>query len=324
VSGGLPSLYGGWLTELLAGPIPDETAATCETCAMCGTGGGSSQSFRPDLKCCTYVPELPNFTVGRILSAAQSDGHGRATVVDRIRSGVCVTPLGLGRPPALERRYLDRTSERFGHDSELRCPHYDVATGGCGIWRNRTAVCATWFCKHSRGAVVLHFWELARDLLRVVEKELAHWCIAGAELDDRGGWGAWLGREEEFYVECGRLAGEQTWSSVLARSGSELRALARQLQHAFQQLMSFEVPERLERKPATVFHRAPDGRVTVSTYSGLDPLSLPPALFNALGYFDGRPTDDALDAIRSGERLRLSSRLVRKLVDFEILGPASR
>jgi hypothetical protein len=60
----------------------------------------------------------------------------------------------------------------------------------------------------------------------------------------------------------------------------------------------------------------------VATYSPYDPLELPRRLFDALGYFDGRPTQDALRRIRDECCLRLQPALVRRLVDFGVLVPA--
>ena len=74
----LPHLYARWTAELLAGPIPREERATCENCAMCAPPGEEddpqSHVFDPATKCCTYVPDLPNFLVGRILSPDDSSG----------------------------------------------------------------------------------------------------------------------------------------------------------------------------------------------------------------------------------------------------------
>src|SRR5947209_14647397 len=88
----LPPLYAAWMDQLLAGSIPEETEATCSDCAMCTTGSGQASVspffFDPRTKCCTYIPQLPNFLVGRIL--ADDDpafAAGRATVEARLRTG---------------------------------------------------------------------------------------------------------------------------------------------------------------------------------------------------------------------------------------------
>src|SRR5438034_10877336 len=83
----LPPLYAAWMDQLLAGPIPPESEATCHDCAMCNQGteasspNGPGYYFSPQTKCCTYLPELHNFLVGRILSDDDpASATGRATV----------------------------------------------------------------------------------------------------------------------------------------------------------------------------------------------------------------------------------------------------
>ena len=80
----LPPLYHRWVTGMLADQIPRETLATCASCAMCVTPQGavpnSIYTFDPDLKCCVYLPILPNFLVGRILADPRN-----AAGVDSVR-----------------------------------------------------------------------------------------------------------------------------------------------------------------------------------------------------------------------------------------------
>src|SRR5262245_36081364 len=91
---GLPPLYQRWVRELLDGPVPRETEATCDNCAML-VEGGVAAGFNTDTKCCTFLPELHNFLVGAIL--ADDDpafATGRASVRARVARRVAVTPLG--------------------------------------------------------------------------------------------------------------------------------------------------------------------------------------------------------------------------------------
>src|ERR1044071_4316862 len=97
MSSPLPPLYAVWVDELLGGPIPPETDATCNDCAMLPKNGeehnGSVVFFDPHTKCCTYIPTIPNYLVGRMLEDPQQ-APGRTTAEKRIRAGVEVTPLG--------------------------------------------------------------------------------------------------------------------------------------------------------------------------------------------------------------------------------------
>jgi hypothetical protein len=77
------------MAELLGGIIPRESRASCDNCAMCAVGGAGQQSaprayfFDPLVKCCSFVPDLPNFLVGGILSDADPAG----LVETRLKSG---------------------------------------------------------------------------------------------------------------------------------------------------------------------------------------------------------------------------------------------
>src|SRR5215467_14532461 len=122
----LTPLYKRWMDDLLGGPIPRESRATCDDCAMCRKPGdeaaSDNQFFDPAIKCCSIVPVLSNFLVGGILlqeTDADSE-HGRASVLHRIAEGVEVTPRGLGQP-ALFRLVYDN-SDAFGRSRKLRCP----------------------------------------------------------------------------------------------------------------------------------------------------------------------------------------------------------
>lgn len=186
----LPPLYARWMDELLPGPIPAETEATCDDCAMCAKTGDTQSTpsgyyFDPSVKCCTYFPDLPNFIVGMILADEGPGGEaGRRSIQARFESNVPVTPLGIGRSPAEAFQYqLTAEAGAFGRNPDLRCPHYvEVGTGQCGIWKYRNSVCATWFCKHVRGRVGHRFWKTVQQLLAHVEMDLMHWCIAESDL----------------------------------------------------------------------------------------------------------------------------------------------
>jgi len=355
----LPPLYAGWMAELLAGPIAEETEATCSDCAMCDKGAkpASASEFFYDsrTKCCTYVPGLANFLVGRIL--ADDDpafAKGRASVESRLQARVAVTPLGLGQPPTFALLYDKTVPASFGHSRALRCPHYLEQEGGlCGVWRHRAAVCTTWFCKYVRGAVGQAFWRALHRLLSGVEQSLSRWCViqldVGPEalaklfpmprqagtpdmmdwrsLDGivdpavyRSLWGRWLGRETEFYEECARLVGSLRWQDVVAIGGPDIQIFARLVLDAHARLAAEEIPERIKIGKLTVI-AANQASSCVSGYSGSDPLDLPRALMEVLPHFDGRPTGEALRDIRTAAGIAVDPALVRKLVDFEILVP---
>ena len=353
----LPTLQGRWVAELLGAPIPAETNATCDECAMCAPGGAASAGpsfFAPDVKCCSYLPSLPNFLVGRILDDAGDDAPtGRQTTLARLDARIGATPLGLAQTPAYQLVYLG-SGPAFGRSRKLLCPHF-TDDARCSIWRHREATCTTWFCKHVRGAVGERFWQgTLRPLLGAVERQLARRCVleldlgvpalerlhaqrrSGADpldaeeldgtVDDeawRATWGAWAGREREFFVECGRRVERLSWDDVLALGGQDVRALARLVRAAHADLVDGELPGRLCAGPFETAAMDGDTRRIV-TYSKHDPLDLPRQVLDVLHHFDGRPRAEVARSLAEEEELQLDDVLVRRLVDFDILIPAVR
>src|SRR5581483_886405 len=184
--------FDGWLHDLLGGPIPAETNATCDSCAMIVAGDTSGApladaGYNAETKCCTYLPELWNFLVGRVLlDDSPEAARGRATVEARLDSGVAVSPLGLRRDTAYRVLYATGGESIFGHAKAMRCPHYLHEEGGlCGVWRHRESTCATWFCKYVRGSVGRTFWMHLHQLLRFAEQSLAGWALLELGLEPR-------------------------------------------------------------------------------------------------------------------------------------------
>ena len=352
----LPPLYAAWMDSFLTGPIPNETASTCNNCAMLppvdATSDANGTYFNPKTKCCTYLPNLPNFLVGRILCDDEfTSGAGRQSIEERMRAGVAVTPLGLGDTAPQALIYSAGAAAGFGRSESLLCPHY-VADGGgqCGVWRNRNSVCVTWFCKHLRGATGKAFWVALQQMLATTERELAAWCVSELDVGDQtlgalfpplkaSGkaaltadaldgkiskdqylqlWGAWAGREAEFYRECARLVNALSWADVQRLCGPTLRIQARMAKVAHESLLSTKVPSRLKLNTLKII-KIQTKSIRLDTYSNLDPLDVPKALLKALPHFDGRPVDEILAEVAQDENLQLTTPLVRKLVDFAIL-----
>lgn len=353
----LPPLYAPWIADLLDGPLPHEAAATCEACAMWPAPGeppATGLFFHADTKCCTYVPQIPNFLVGRILDDGDPAlAPGRASVERRIDARLGVTPVGLVRPPVQALLYQHGASAGFGRATSLRCPHYRADAGGaCGIWRHRNGVCSTWFCKHGRGATGGRFWQALEQLLAIVERDLARWClleigveagvlarllprgvdrgVAGVSLDAgeldgtvpeaayRALWGSWQGRERELFRRAAALVNDLRWADVARIGGAGVAAFARVVVDAHERHGDNGIPARLVVGPFRVV-TARRERVAVVTYSPYDPLELPRLLVDVLPYFDGRPTAEALRRIRRERRINVQPDLVRRLVDFGVL-----
>ncbi|HEY7123769.1 MAG TPA: hypothetical protein VH540_07425 [Ktedonobacterales bacterium] len=354
----LPPLYETWMTQVLPGPIPAETQATCQQCVMCppqasATAPSSSDYFHPQTKCCTYLPRLPNFLVGRILADEKPEMQpGRASVEQRIRKGVAVTPLGLAADAHFTLLYRAGRTATFGKSQTLRCPHYLEESGLCGIWRHREATCVTWFCKHVRGAVGMRFWHTLKRLLGLVEDSLAQWCVlqleVGSEalsllflpkpsLDERPTldgeqlertvdleryqalWGAWVGREYDFYRASAALVEALTWEEIGLLCGPEFSILLQLTQEAYHALVAETLPPRLQIRTLREI-RLEQNACRLVTYRTTDPLRLPAALVAVLPAFDGRPLEQVRQTLASEAQVTLDNALLRKLVDFEVLG----
>lgn len=350
----LPTLYQHWSHELFDGPVRGEAGSTCDDCAMLPAEGATAPdaySFNPKTRCCTYLPELANFLVGRALADdADTHPHGRRSLLDRIAAGAGVSPLGLFQHENYRMVY-GNTVTGFGRSEALLCPHYVTDTNRCGIWSIREATCTTWFCKHDRGVVAKNFWNRYKQLLGVIEQALARHCFLALEpsaeqlsglaplvssREHREGlsaaeiehgydpsayarlWGHWAGREAEYYRECARVLGTPSWSEALAIAGSEARMHARITREAYADWVRLELPERVRVSGYQVLGMSADV-VRVQSYSFLDPLALPQKLVRVLHLFDGRPLDEVLEQIEREAGEPCPPEAVRKLLDFQIL-----
>lgn len=355
---GFPPLYVNWLDEWLDGSLPVEEQATCSNCAMLPPVGGpvlgANHYFSPNAKCCTYIPTLPNFLVGRILADKRDDMVlGRESILARLQHIEIATPFWLEKSLTDDFRYRNR-HPYFGQLGNMVCPHYLDEEGGlCSIWKHRNGVCSTWYCKHTRGEVGLQFWTSLRDLFTAIESELAKWCALELgippetlkafgqkevrehtirqleiepDLPDNTNvthkkiWGDWHGRETDFYIECARLVERLSWPEVLDICGPDVNALQRLVQQTYQEHQSDALPEHLRLGDFSVISMQPEYSLVMS-YMVYDVLKLPRAVLDLLPYFDGRPTQEALTEFTLASGLKITPSLVRKLVDFKILLP---
>ena len=350
----LPPLYASWLDGVLDGAIPNETDATCNNCAMLPDENAATDSnhfFNPQTKCCTYLPELHNFLVGRILADKDpAFAKGLESVEARLKAGIGVTPLSMGTT-AMYSLIYHNTADLFGRAGNMRCPHYiDEEGGRCGVWKHRESVCVTWFCKHARGGTSKNFWMKMLNLLTYIERSIAFWCVtqldvgtdalsillvnfknsetakpSAAEVEGkadekfyRAKWGKWFGREAEFYKECALLVNDLKWRDIESICGPELKVHTKLLQDAYQRLVTNEIPQRL-KVGSFQLGSMEQNAFSVMTYSGYDTLRLSKPIIGILPYFDGRPVDEVLDEIVEKEQVRVSKDLMRKLIDFGML-----
>ena len=353
----LPPLFNAWVEELLGGPLPEETRATCSDCAMLPQHGESPSEekifFDPRSKCCTYLPDIPNFLVGRVFRDQSPEmAPGRASMEKRVAGRVAVTPLGVGQTSSYLLWY-NHSKSGFGRSQTLRCPHYIEDGGRCSIWRHREGTCATWYCKHDRGAAGQHFWrDAVHRLLKAIEHALSQWCVIELDLgttalervltlsddcdtieegelegkvketDYRALWGRWAGQERQFYEACADRIQGFSWADVTRISGPRVAAFAKLTQDVYAQLAR-TTPEPALRCGSFRLVSLRDNVARVSTYNDYDPVDIPAPLLNVLQHFHGQPTSEAIADISKLAGTDLAAELVLKLTDFGLLVPAN-
>jgi hypothetical protein len=221
----------------------------------------------------------------------------------------------------------------------------------CGIWKHREATCATWFCRFERGKVGFEFWQHLRNFLQLIERQLSlsfarelgidpvqlraflpatpggaepeavlTWSELEGQLDPTAYavlWGSWAGREEEYYDRCRELAESMSWPQILAACGQEAAIRADLVRRQYDLLVTPSAPERLVPGPINVHGRRQDGLRAV-TYSVLDAIDLPAPLLTVLHAFDGRPTAEILDHLRSNG-FEITDEFLQELVDWGVL-----
>lgn len=323
----LPAIYGRLLPDFFDRPAIQETRATCDDCAMCDKGAATvkpelvASYFRPDVKCCSYHPTVPNYLIGALFAdPAPELEEGRRRVREKIARRIGVTPFWLAAPRKFLVLLEAARQSSFGRAESLLCPYFERSSGRCTIWQHRESVCGTFFCKHDNGAVAHAFWTALKLYLSHVESRLSRYAalsvsmdVADPELprllltledleDQPPGeatyaeyWRDWVGREEAFYVECHRhireLPHHEFVRVVQETGGNELLAKATAL---YEETSAPKLAKRLVLNPDMRVVPAPGG-VAVTTYSRFDSLFLSDALFDALKQFS--PDEPSLDGI---------------------------
>ena len=334
----LPFPYANWMAELLGAPLPAEIHAACGDCRMAPPHAGACGCdivFRADLKCCTFMPDIPNFLAGAILADDSPEAaEGRRLFERNAQAQAAVNPLGVFPPAQYASRYRFNAGS-FGRLENLVCPYFIRDGGLCGIWRHRNGRCSTYFCKFERGAIGRNLWRRMDALLAALESSLAKWCLlqldfetqALAELVPPSGyripatrtsWGKWAGKERELFRECWRLVEPLSGSEALQVSGSEVQLLAQLVQEAFRLRQNRGIPPRLR---CGILNVEPMGAgfSRVWAYSLLDPVDLETSLVECLPMFSGGATDEVLRRIESEKGIQIGPELLQKLCDYQVL-----
>lgn len=202
--------------------LPAERFADCAVCPPVQRG-----EYDAGCRCCGHVPHVSNVLLGLAL-----EDSAAAPLIRRAIEARIALPSGLWASPARYRRsiVLD-AGGGFGTDAGLACPFLQGETGGCGIYGYRNAICSTFFCVTDHGAEGDRVWDSVSALLSTAETAASQWAMGEAGLPwslqvermaelsgdvgslseaDEGWttealrhlWGAWWGRQEDFYAGC--------------------------------------------------------------------------------------------------------------------------
>jgi Fe-S-cluster containining protein len=203
--------------------LPKEELATCNNCPMVASGG-----FRPDYKCCTYHPRIPNFMLGLALD----DPIAKGPVENFIRADF-TNPEGTEHTPL---QWIDslsiRSDDDYGKGEKVLCSFLDQSSGGCTVYAFRNSVCSTFFCWYEDGEEGEAFWENLQYLAGQLETALAQWALEQIGFNIRAYfrrfdslanrmvnvtdpdtkawsketlqilWGDWYGREAQLFKRC--------------------------------------------------------------------------------------------------------------------------
>ncbi len=349
----LPAIYRHLLPAFFEREAIHEDKATCSDCAMCDKSGGVGDGvnyFRPDTKCCTFQPHLPNYLIGAILrdrdpALAEGQRRIRAKIAERV--GVTPGWLAPGRKYTVLLEAARGSS--FGRSTALRCPFYLTDGGLCTIWKHRESACSTFFCKHLGGADGKVFWVSLETWLLHAEKKLSAYAAAqlAPELDEpfvpRGlltredledlppaksayasCWGAWEGREPEFYEKCfDAIAALDRAGFERIVGGEDDARLYDALESNHAAATAPALAERLALNPELALQPV-DGGVIVTTYSRYEPMMLSAALYEVLQQFSAKErVGEVLARLQREHEIVLPDGLLVSLQQMRVVVPVT-
>lgn len=355
---GLPSLYRNLFPAFFAREVPVETKATCASCAMCETSArgavesvdGVNRLFRPDTKCCTYHPRLPNYLVGGLLADPHPGlAEGQRRVRERIASRQGVTPQWIKTPTKYDLLYHN-ARQFFGRSKAMRCPYYEEQNGACTIWAYREAVCSTFYCKYVAGADGRKFWMTLKTYLTLAEiqlsrytalKLLPEYILAGRDKPTPGGtvltaeeldeqplpdkeyaelWRQWAGREEELFrasYDLVRGLTAEDFEKIIGLDGVVEQTV---LEKHHRAATAPELPNTLKLNPSATVQWLPDGSIALGSYSEYDAVALPGAAYELLVEFTGKqPVTAVRQHLRDAKQADLGEDVLLELYRHRIL-----
>ncbi len=149
--------------------FPEERSASCMNCPRIIT-----DNYRPDYRCCTYFPKVPNYMIGL---SYKHDKDSRK-ILNKVKGQGFFLPDGMTESARMYADFVTQVSkEEFGQGESTLCPFINKENGYCGIYHYRNAVCSTFFCKNDNGDNGQKFWDEVTTLVMQIELSLAQWAL---------------------------------------------------------------------------------------------------------------------------------------------------
>lgn len=173
----LPKFYETWLGTLES-PI-DSGAFDCDACFMVKPAGLTRDlgPFKPTVKCCTFHPFLPSFTIGALIALEKTP----LSVIEEYLAESRLTPLG-----AFPRRPGKSICETGKNQNDACLFLSKDGAARCTIRDFRPSTCAGYVCRSTSGLSGLKVWQDWELKLKRFEWTLAHETSfeLGRTLDD--------------------------------------------------------------------------------------------------------------------------------------------
>lgn len=284
VFAGLPDAVEALVPELVRLPIAGEPLSDCGDCVMAPEHvaiGVERFAFDPDVRCCSYHPDLPNFLIGRAL---RRGGQSARMIRERLAIDDGIDAWGVEPDEGYKERD-DAHPNGFGVSVDMRCPFWVGGDHACGIWQDRNAVCRTWFCRHAHGRQGQLRWISARDTVRLLEKSLAQRCVDAGEAPlgaqvSTAEWEAWFRWCADWVDGLGPGQLE-----VIAASIPELASRRGEIEYR-NELPPPEIPDVVIAQVASLAGCESSG-VSVGGYTRHDRVTGPVAMVDLFDRLDG-------------------------------------
>jgi hypothetical protein len=293
----VPAFYHRLLPPFFEREIPAEVFTKCDSCPMTAASREEmdfdlAKPFAPDTKCCTFIPRLPNYFVGAILTDQDME-TGRELLKNRMQERRGIFPQGIYPDKKYRLLYEYGRKNGFGKSALLKCPYYLQGEFNCSLWKYRESICATWFCKYLGGETGRAFWNEMRDLFKLIQEKLIEHAmqkqgfnvvppfgddehLSCEDLDDlpmngreyQLRWQQWEGREEEFYIHCFKIISRLKVDEFNQILGSEFSDQMKGLEEKYHQLIA--IPEFLKLNPEYELEEVIPGTYRLRLHSYLD------------------------------------------------------